>query len=901
MRKVFCLLLCLVMLLSAVLPAFATMEVTQGYKQPKADDLLEVTLQIHSNRSAKTSLDGLYFDNVFYIDSDSVCELTGSRYRSRDAEHIEFSLYGGARLITVTDDCRMNEVCGKHKYAIDIPTATVNGELYVSAPHILRYLGAYVDFAVNADAAIHMSVSMPYTVYDAYNDYDNSSYSLDFQWYEADGGVLDPQNYKYFAVISTVYFGYDSHLVIQGISPKYQELVMESMYEDVLLQILQTNGEEFSTQENAILKMFGDVSGEILVTDAWIQAIMATAEFEGVDELVEGILEAGDTATAIDTAGAAKTFVKLTGAMASAFQTLLQYDAISNAQSEVLWNSLGNIPDRGYIYEMAPDVFDAADAAQSHIEDTDLAAQQQAKKILFDLVVDMVSGSIPVISTVSSAVEVFNTVVQSVPWFQEKLERNEHITVCHVSNTVASLCDTILEDDWKRVAIGTEDGFFYQECAKAAMVMKLKATLMTRISLMESGILNSDAYNLMAVRNEQVAQMLNKASNARLVTEPQVPYVPEDLTWIAKLAGKGVMGYAVVTGKYTYYWQYDPNSYEEGALMGNFSMGSPATLVRLNSKGEEDVLFEALACEFAVTATHIIYQQDGVLWSRLIDGSKPQELVSGSLVAVNSYGQYLVYQTDGVYYSYDLWGNGKSIRLFEDGSFEAFHNGVIYYSITPEYGDPEYEMATKGSVSLYAVNVDGSNDRKLVTTAADLYDSNAGYSPAHIEQVRFGRDALYFSYGSIAGSGAFFQGGKVVRVSFDGSDIQVVAGQNRLVDANFGVRQDGSVATTDDHDFVLYTGHSDYFLYDGGLYWMDHISGMSELLIETSEIKQLYSSAAFYVPICYATKERAVFMVNYTEVDPEQSLGWREYAVRKKTVVYMLDREEMKLTELYSF
>lgn len=901
MRKILCLLLSLCLLVGIAAPAFAEMEVTQGYKQPKADDLLEVTLQIHSNRSGKNTLDGLYFDNVFYIDCDSVCELTGCRYRSKDAEHIEFSLYSAERLITVTDDCRLSETCGQHKYNMDIPTATVDGELYVSAPHILRYLGAFVDFAVNADAAVHMSVSMPYTIFDAYNDYDSASYSLDFQWFEADGGIYDPQDLKYFAVISTVYFGYDSHLVIQGISPQYQEAVMESMYEDILLQILQTNYDEAAPQENAILKMFGDVSGEILVTDAWIQSIMAVVEFEGVEEMIDGILQAGETTTAIDTAGAAKTFIKLTGAMASAFQTVLQYDAISAAQSEVLWNSLGCVPSAGYIYEMSPDVFDAADSAQSHIEDSESVARQQAKKILFDMVVDIVSGGIPVVNTVSGAMEVFNTVVQSVPWFQEKLERNEHITVCHVSNTVASLCRTMLEDDWKKVAIGTEAGMDHQVYAKANLIMMMKATLLTRISLMDSGILTSDAYNLMAVKNEQVASMLNKASNARLVEQPQVPLVKEDLTWIAKLAGKGIMGYAVDNGRYIYYWQYDPSSYEEGALLGNFSMSSPATLVRLNNKGEEEKLFECAACEFAVTATHIIYQQDGEIWSRLIDGSKPEMLVEGALEAVNSYGQYIVYHKDGVYYSYDLWDDGGSVRLYESGNFEAFHNGVVYYSIIPEYGDPDYEMATKGSVSLYAVNVDGTDNRKLVTTAADLYDSNAGYSPAHIEQVRFSRDSVYFSYGSIAGSGAFFQGGKIIRVSFDGKDIEVVAGQNRLVDANFGVRADGSVATTDDRDFVMYTGHMDYFLYDGGLYWMDHVSGMSELLIVTSEIKDRYSSAAFYVPVCYATNTRAVFMVNYTDVDPDQSMGWREYAVRKKTVVYMLDREKMDLTELYSF
>ena len=900
MRRFLGLLLCACLLLGTAAPVSAEFEVTMGYEQPEADDLLEVTLQIHSNRSARTTLDGLYFDNVLYIDSDTVCEITGCRYRSRDEEHILFSLYGGARLIEVTADCRASETCGRYQYNMDIPTATVDGQLYVSAPHILRYLGAYVDFAVNADAAVHMTVSMPYTVFDAYADYERLSYGLNFQWSEAEGGAVDPQYMKYFAVISTVYFGYDSHLVIQGISPDYQELVMESMYEDILLQILQTNCDETMQPENALLNMFGDVAGEILVTDAWLQAVMAAADFEGVEELIEGILDAGETTTAIDMAGTAKTYIKLTAAMASAFQTLLQYDAIDSAQTEVLQYSLGSIPSSGYIYEMSPDIFDAADTAQSHIDDLSEVAQQQTKKILFDLVVDTVSGGVPIVSTVSAAVEVFNTVVQAVPWFSEGLERNEHITVSHVSNMVASLCRTTLSDDWCKAHIGSDDGMFYQKCARADLIMMMKANLLTRISLMDSGILNTDAYNLMAVKNEQVTEALNRFSNARLVQQPTPPSVPEDLTWIAKLAGKGAMGYAVDTGRYIYYWQHDPGSFEAGALVGNFSMNSPATLVRVHKNGEEEALFEGTACEFAVTATHIIYQEDGMLYKRLTDGSKPEFLVSGKLVAVNSYGQYIVYQQDGVYYSYDLWAD-QSVRLMEDGTFEAFHNGVIYYSVIPQYGDDSYERAQKGSVTLRAVNVDGSNDRLIVVTAGDLYSSSAGYGPAAIEQMRFNRDALYFSYGSIAGSGGFFQGGKIMRVPFDGGDPKVVAGNNTLVDANFGVRADGSVATTTDRDFVLYTGHEDYFLYDGGLYWMDPISGMAELLTDTSLIKDQYSSYTFYVPVCCATDSRAVFMVIFTEVDQQQSVGWREYMVREKTAVYMLDRENMELTELYSF
>jgi hypothetical protein len=423
---------------------------------------------------------------------------------------------------------------------------------------------------------------------------------------------------------------------------------------------------------------------------------------------------------------------------------VLQYSAISTAQAEVLQDSLGSIPSSGYIYEMAPDVFDAADAAQKHIEDENTVAQKEAQKILFDLTVDTVTGNVPIVSTVSAAVEVFNTVIPAIPWFSEGLERNEHITVCHVSNTVASLCRTTLSDDWSKAAIGTQDGLFYQKCARADLVMMMKANLLTRISLMDSGILTKDAYNLMAVKNERVAEMLNRFENARLVTAPEVPSVPEDLTWISKLAGKGLMGYAVDTGRYIYYWQYEAGSFDTCALVGNFNMECPATLVRVNKNGEEEQLFEGVACEFAVTATHIIYREDGKLCSRLIDGSKPKTLVSGELIAVNSYGQYIIYLLDGEYYSYDLW-NDKSVHLIENGTFEAFHNGVIYYSVIPEYGDHNYEMAQKGSVTLRAVNVDGTDDRLMVVTALRAFSRSMARK--HIRSSTEPRTGIFSTLG----------------------------------------------------------------------------------------------------------------------------------------------------------
>ena len=132
-RRILSVFLGLCLLLSCVCPVHADMDIQEGYSQPKGEDILEVTLRIHSNLSSMTELEGLYCDNVFYIDYKAVCELTGCRIISQDYSQVVFSMHGGLRKITVTEQCRLTETFGHDQFAMDIPTALWNAKLYISA------------------------------------------------------------------------------------------------------------------------------------------------------------------------------------------------------------------------------------------------------------------------------------------------------------------------------------------------------------------------------------------------------------------------------------------------------------------------------------------------------------------------------------------------------------------------------------------------------------------------------------------------------------------------------------------------------------------------------------------------------------------------------------------------
>lgn len=895
------LLLCLSLLLGIVFPVQAAFGVEEGYSQPKGEDLLEVTLQIHSNLSSRDELEGLYFDNVFYIDYQAVCELTGCRIVSQDSAQVIFSMHGGLRKITVTEDCRLKESFGKDTFAMDIPTALWNAKLYVSAPHILRYMGATVGFAVDADASTHMSISMPYTVLDLYKEFqENDGYR--FLWSEADGKFVDPELMKYFSVIGTVYFSYDSHLVLQGLSESYSELVMEELYRDVVLQVVRTSGAELVQTEAPVLDLLGGVSGELLASDAWITAVMAAADFEGADALISDILSQAESVQLDDISGGAKTFIKITGGIADALQTVIQYSGVNSAQRDVLANSLNRVTADSSIYAQSPNIFNAAKLAQEMIDDEQLAAERSAKKILFDIAVDQITGMIPIVSTVASAAEVATTTVQSIPFFQNLLSKDEAITVAAVSAQISSLGRTLLSQDYSRISLSPVKGTAYQQYTRADMLLCLKASLLARQQLIDSGVLADYAAEAMQTKNQRAAQLLNKGENAQYV-QIEAPKVDEDLTWIAKLAGKGLMGSAVITGQHIYYWQHRADTFTNEAYFSDFGFSHPATLVRRDADGKEEALFEANAQEFVITATGIFYSVDGTICSRNFDGSALKEWTAGTILDVDPYGNFLVCVHDGRYFSLNTW-DGTCLPLFENGTFQGSHKGVVYYSVEVNYSgydDPAYADAQNGMVILRAVNMDGTEDRHMVTTKPDLYDySVSGYSTAFIQHLRFGDEGLYFSYGSIAGNGFFFQGGKVMFVSYDGAESRVVAGETELVDANFGVRKDGSVSTSTDQDFLFYDSDLDFFIHYSKLYWMDPTTGMSQALISTdafdAENADQYSIASAAV-----WGDQAVFTVHYAHREPSQDFGWREYTVRTHSVVYLLDLESGNLTELFRF
>ena len=368
----------------------------------------------------------------------------------------------------------------------------------------------------------------------------------------------------------------------------------------------------------------------------------------------------------------------------------------------------------------------------------------------------------------------------------------------------------------------------------------------------------------------------------------------EEIQEITTVTEVSRMGYAVAAGENIYYWQYDSSAYGDGALMGFFTDGSPATLVRLDKEGEtKELVTSRTASVFVHTGGSIYYVDIDQIYHLNLDTLETTLVTAGALVDVDEAGSYLIISLDGKYHSYNI-AKQEFTALFSDGSYEGYNNGVVYYSTRPSDGN----LSAHGQVNLHAVNIDGIDPRLLVTTQPDLYDySGTGW--AEIEQLRFSDDAAYFSYGSVAGSGGFYQGGKIMRVPFDGSTPEVVAGQDELVSADFGINSDGSVTVYEDSYTPYYSGHTQYFESQEGLFWMDRKTGVIQKLMGLSDYETLIKCDAAFVSLCDVWENVSILTLNYTDIDPSQAMGWRDYYVRLKTVTYKL--ENGVLTELYSF
>lgn len=879
MRRLVCLLLCAVMVVGLFPVANAA----------KKDELLEVTVTTHSNIAEPSNfdIDGLYADNVFYINAGHISVLTGANVITDDQEKIAFSLHQDSRYIEIYP----NQTLEEHNYISydhEIPVVTYGGRLWVSAPDILRYVGADVTFGADETADVHMVVSMPYTVQDLYLEYQEAKGYL-FDWSEADGWFLDPGDQIGISALSTVLCEYDA-TVVGFVLPAYQDYLNQNLAQDAILTIMRNDTTELLDPYYEGYQMFGDISGDMDLTVDSLEELCGVLTddvcADYFQKSTQSMLKAAGTSLSI-----AGTVVEVTGDYLSAVETAQQFHDMAQANKDLFANTLLRAADNKQLYEQNPNFFEAARTADSLISGTYKAEEYAQKQAVYSLLTEAVNTGFTSLHPAIAAADFAFGIMQNLPVVEDLLAEDVRIAYAEQCRYAALVAGSLLSQDSMRSR--NTDNPLYQQRMRYDMILSLKASITARTLLYDTTFwLTEEAKSAMKAEAKAAAKLLALAYQAQTVAIGKMDWRNEDLTWIAKLAGAGSCGQVVSLNGKTYYWEYDRSSYADGE---RYHTSAQNKLICVDEKGKESTVgvFNAYG-PFAVTNQWIIVNKygGGISLTRH-DGSESRAM-GYAMDWVSPNGKYMIYhESDGTLYAVSL-STFKTERLVSEGDFVTAHNGVAYFS----------QSGTE-SIRLYSWKPGDSTILDLYQSPGD-YNNDYSHSYLYVAQMRFTEDHLFICYGASAGTGSFFQGGKIVRMNYDGTDAQVVAGEHELVDWYFTVSKNGTVRSQELSGTIFFDPMEQNVVKDGTLYQIDPESGELITLLTQRDYKVLGSEPLEQEVDSYAIKLEFAQVVDgkvyciLHRCRIGEGIGWRLTYTPEETVMLMRDMDSGKVTVLYT-
>ena len=890
------LVLSLMLLLSVLSPAYGAQEETLP---------IEVTLQVYSNLLGQVAIQGLYKENVFYISPEDVCRMTGARIRTQGYDTVTFALHDGLRVITANDTQRLTESYNKKKMTWEIPTVTYDGKLYVSAPDILRYMGATVGFGADEKAAVHIMVSMPYTVLQLYADY-LAENGHRFSWAECSGKLVNPADVLELAALDTILLGYDSNVLAYSL-PGFGENVEKQIHTDALLELLRTEGTELVSSEDISVEILGYLSDGTELSVTWLEETMEWAAETGADKKLAETLSGR-----MDAAG---LVVDMTAGCIASVELAKQFANLTDSQKNLMGRTLCRVKAGSALYQEHPVMFQAAKEAHSLMTGQYSAGEKAA----WDGVYNLMSNAVEMITPpnpFTTAFDVLCGIAKLDPLVGGVLEAEQNITFAAESDDVRILAERLLWTDAQTLV--DNNGYMgkkntkVQEDMKYDMILSLKASLTARLLLLDTGWLSEASANTMQWNAERTAKLLNKAQNARPVALGIYEKNTEDISWIEKLVRSAGFGNVVTLGGDTYYWRYSPSSFSELGLADFDYVQTENTLVCRTTDGKVKTLFTAKGCgEFAVGNGFVVYQENSSgtgIYLTDLQGKEHTWIGGGFLRGISSDGRYVFMHRYGAggdskrYLDvYDTVTKERSALCEGLNQFVTYYDGRIYYT-----KEVSYDEAQQGKVDLWSILPDGTERIHLYTTKPDL-QGGYGCGPAGVDQIRFTKDHIYFSYGSIGGTGNFMQGARIVRVGYDGADGAVVAGEDVLVDGQFTVTDDGQL-TSQEHVYLeMYNMGDPLEVTDGNVYLRDPVTGVPKAVLWYGEYgmlggKKLRVEENDGIGVISFAEEHngKVYCLLHSATVSATATTWHQRYARQKTVLLMKDLATGEVTVLYN-
>ena len=361
-----------------------------------------------------------------------------------------------------------------------------------------------------------------------------------------------------------------------------------------------------------------------------------------------------------------------------------------------------------------------------------------------------------------------------------------------------------------------------------------------------------------------------------------------------------------------YYWEYDSASFEGSAALGYYKpiVGETNKLMMQSLSGEKVMIgdMEGGGSLVLTDSSRIFYEkpvdQIGGYEICSIDQNSGQTQTYGLGRIEASDGKKIIC-SDSTNYCIDSIDaeTGERTKLV-DGSFLASHDGLIYYQPV----EADSGAATKGKVSLAVVDAQGGQQKTLCTTEPDLYADDF-QGTASIVSMVFKEEYIYFSYGSYAGTGSVYAGGKIMKVKKDGTEAEVVAGMDGLRAPAFSVSEDGTVVSQSIDEMYDYINSMDkYFTRNGSIYFMNENGEPAELVTQADYASvgnvacgQFNDNEAVTIQFAEKIGNKVYMLLDHGVIDQANSVGWRTGYARVNSAMLSKDLDTGTVETVFSY
>ena len=361
-----------------------------------------------------------------------------------------------------------------------------------------------------------------------------------------------------------------------------------------------------------------------------------------------------------------------------------------------------------------------------------------------------------------------------------------------------------------------------------------------------------------------------------------------------------------------YYWEYDSASFEGSAALGYYKpiVGETNKLMMQSLSGEKVMIgdMEGGGSLVLTDSSRIFYEkpvdQIGGYEICSIDQNSGQTQTYGLGRIEASDGKKIIC-SDTANHSIDSIDaeTGERMKLV-DGSFLASHDGLIYYQPV----EADSGAATKGKVSLAVVDAQGGQQKTLCTTEPDLYADDF-QGTASIVSMVFKDEYIYFSYGSYAGTGSVYAGGKIMKVKKDGTEAEIVAGMDGLRAPAFSVSEDGTVVSQSIDEMYDYINSMDkYFTRNGSIYFMNENGEPAELVTQADYASvgnvacgQFNDNEAVTIQFAEKIGNKVYMLLDHGVIDETSRVGWRTGYARVNSAMLSKDLDTGTVETVFSY